>query len=74
MRRPPKIIQPAGVASTVWLFAKEFGWTAEQTLWELSEVQLVQLEHAILVHRGIDVRRNNSNINNVIDSILDANK
>ena len=40
-------------------------------IWEMAEVQLVQLEHAMLVNRGIDVRRHNSNAVNVIDDILD---
>jgi len=34
-------------------------------------VQLVQLEHAMLVNRGFDVRRHNSNAVNIIDDILD---
>jgi len=34
-------------------------------------VQLVQLEHAMLVNRGIDVRRHSSNAVNIIDDILD---
>ena len=40
-------------------------------IWEMAEVQLVQLEHAMLVNRGIDVRRHNSNAVNIIDDILD---
>ena len=40
-------------------------------IWEMAEVQLVQLEHAMLVNRGIEVRRHNSNAVNVIDDILD---
>ena len=39
----------------------------------MAEVQLIQLEHAILVNKGIDVRRYNSDAGNIIDSILDAN-
>jgi len=34
-------------------------------------VQLVQLEHAMLVNRGVDVRRHHSNAGNIIDHILD---
>ena len=37
----------------------------------MAEVQLVQLEHAIMTNRGIDVRRHNSNAVNIIDDILD---
>ncbi len=37
-------------------------------------MQLVQLEHAMLVNRGIDVRRHNSNAVNIIDDILDEKK
>jgi len=37
----------------------------------MAEVQLVQLEHAIMINRGIDVRRHNSNAVNIIDDILD---
>ena len=34
-------------------------------------MQLVQLEHAIMINRGIDVRRHNANAVNIIDDILD---
>jgi hypothetical protein len=40
----------------------------------MAEVQLVQLEHAMLVNRGFDVRRHNSNAVNIIDDILDEKK
>jgi hypothetical protein len=37
----------------------------------MAEVQLVQLEHAIMINKGISVRRHNSNAVNIIDDILD---
>jgi len=37
----------------------------------MAEVQLVQLEHAILINKGIDVRRENKNAGNILDSLLD---
>jgi hypothetical protein len=40
-------------------------------LWEMAEVQLVQLEHAMLVNRGIDIRRHNKNATHILDSLLD---
>ena len=37
----------------------------------MAEVQLVQLEHAIMINRGFDVRRHNKNATHILDSLLD---
>jgi hypothetical protein len=37
----------------------------------MAEVQLVQLEHAIMINKGISVRRHNKNATTIIDSLLD---
>lgn len=37
----------------------------------MAEVQLVQLEHAIMINRGFDVRRHNKNAVNILDELLD---
>lgn len=37
----------------------------------MAEAQLVQLEHAIMINRGIDVRRHNKNAGNILDRLLD---
>ena len=34
-------------------------------------MQLVQLEHAIMINRGISVRRHNKNAGNILDRLLD---
>lgn len=38
----------------------------------MSEVQLVQLEHAIMINKGISVFRHNKNAGNILDTLLDA--
>ena len=58
------------MAATVWLFAKEFGWNKDYILWEIGEAELFQLEHAILINKGIDVKRRTQNADKIIDNIL----
>jgi hypothetical protein len=58
------------VAATVWLFAKEFGWNKDYILWEIGEAELFQLEHAILINKGIDVKRRTQNADKIIEKIL----
>jgi hypothetical protein len=58
------------VAATIWLFAKEFGWGKDYVLWEMGESELFQLEHAILINKGIDVRRPTKNADKIIDNLL----
>lgn len=58
------------MAATIWLFAKEFGWNKNYILWEMGEAELFQLEHAILINKGIEVRRRTKNADKIIDSIL----
>ena len=70
----PKTIRPAGIASTVWLFAKEFGWERDYIIWELSECQIGQIEHAIMINKGFEVRRQSVGVDSIIDSILDGDK
>jgi hypothetical protein len=60
------------MAETVWLFAKEFGWTAEYVLWEMSEAELNQLEHAILVNRGFNCRKaDTKQAEKLVEQLLD---
>jgi hypothetical protein len=58
------------VAATVWLFAKEFGWNKDYILWEIGEAELFQLEHAILINKGIVVRRRTKNADSILEKIL----
>jgi len=39
------------------MFAKEFGWTADYILWGISEAEINQLEHSILINKGFKVMR-----------------
>jgi hypothetical protein len=58
------------VAATIWLFAKEFGWSKDYILWDMGEAELFQLEHAILINKGIEVRRRTKNADQILDKIL----
>jgi hypothetical protein len=58
------------VAATIWLFAKEFGWGKDYILWEVGEAELFQLEHAILINKGIEVRRRTKNADAILEKIL----
>jgi hypothetical protein len=54
------------------LFAKEFGWTSRYILWEISEAELNQLEHAILVNRGFNCKKADSRkAEKLVEQLLD---
>ena len=60
------------MASTVWMFAKEFGWTAEYILWGISEAEINQLEHSILIKKGFKVMRlQNREAEKLVDDFFD---
>lgn len=54
------------------MFAKEFGWTAEYILWEISEAEINQLEHSILINKGFKVMRlQNREAEKLVDDFFD---
>lgn len=55
------------------MFAKEFGWTADYVLWGISEAELNQLEHSILINKGFNVMRmQNKEAEKMMDDFFDG--
>lgn len=57
------------------MFAKEFGWTADYILWGISEAELNQLEHGILINKGFNVvKLQNKQAERLIEDFFDEIK
>jgi len=49
-------VEPAGLATAVWVVARETGWPEHKILWDLPLARLNQLEHVAMRSAKIECR------------------